>query len=124
MFGLTFVLGGLLHLTGPQYAAPQVPDMFGAPYFWVYLTGVAQLAFAASAFSGRYDRLAGWCLFAMMCVFIVTMHIPRAVGGDFMGVISTMRDFGYAGAALMYAGALAQDPRLFSWSAPRSLSEV
>ncbi len=112
MFALTFVMGAGLHLTGPHYAATQVPDMFGAPIFWVIFTGLAQLALAVSIFAGRLDRLAALGLFAMMVVFIATIHVPRAIGGDFMGVISTMRDFGYAAAALMFAGALARDPWL------------
>jgi uncharacterized membrane protein YphA (DoxX/SURF4 family) len=114
MFGLTFVTGGLLHVTGAEFAAPQVPPLFGAPLFWVYVTGVAQLAFAVSALTGRRDRLASLGLFAMMVVFIATIHVPRAAGGDVLGVIAIMRDFGYAGAALVYAGAVARDPRLLS----------
>jgi uncharacterized membrane protein YphA (DoxX/SURF4 family) len=112
MFALTFILGGFLHVTGPQYAAPQVPALFGAPTFWVYFTGVAQFAFSGSILLGRWDRLASFCLFAMMVVFIATIHIPKAAAGDFMGVTSIMRDFGYAGAALVYAGAMAKDTRM------------
>jgi len=82
MFALTFVMGGLLHITGPEFTATQVPKMFGAPYFWVYFTGFAQIG---------------------------TIHIPRAISGDFMGVIGAMRDFGYAGAAILYAAAISRD---------------
>jgi uncharacterized membrane protein len=109
MFALTFIMGGLLHVTGPEFTATQVPAIFGAPYFWVYFTGIGQLAFAVSALVKKYDQLAALLLCLMMMVFIATMHIPKAVGGDFMGVISTMRDFGYAGAALLYAGSIASD---------------
>jgi putative oxidoreductase len=112
MFALTFIMGGTLHLTGPQFTAPQVPAFFGAPYFWAIFTGVAQLAFAVSILIKKYDKLAAVCLCAMMLVFIVSMHIPKAIAGDFMGVISVMRDFGYAGAAILYAGAVAQDNRI------------
>jgi putative oxidoreductase len=111
IFAITFFLGFLLHVTGAQFAAPQVPRLFGAPTFWVYVTGVAQLAFAVSILSRRFDRLAALGLFAMMLVFILTIHVPKAVAGDFMGVIGTMRDLGYAGAALLYAGAIAVDGR-------------
>jgi uncharacterized membrane protein YphA (DoxX/SURF4 family) len=111
LFALTFLLGFLLHVTGAQLAAPQVPPMFGAPVAWVYITGVAQLAFAASILMRRWDRLASVGLFVMMLVFITTIHIPRAMSGDFLGVISTMRDLGYAGAALVYGGAMAVDTR-------------
>lgn len=112
MFALTFIMGGLLHVTGPAATATQVPAFFGTPYFWVYLTGIGQLAFAASILSGQYDKLASVLLFVMMVVFIATIHIPKAIAGDFMGIISTVRDFGYAGAALLYAGAMAKDNRL------------
>lgn len=112
MFAITFIMGGLLHLSGPQYAAPQVPSFFGFPLFWVILTGVAQLALAISIISKKYDKLAAIGLFVMMVIFIATIHLPKAASGDFMGVISTMRDFGYAGAALLYAGAVAKDNRI------------
>ncbi|MEL6821044.1 MAG: DoxX family membrane protein [Calditrichota bacterium] len=112
IFAITFIMGGLLHVTGPQFAAAQVPDFFGYPIFWVYVTGIAQFAFAASAILRKHDQLAGIMLFFMMLVFIFTIHIPTAAAGDFMGVISIMRDTGYAGAALFYAGSVAQDPIL------------
>ncbi|MEO0468697.1 MAG: DoxX family membrane protein [Bacteroidota bacterium] len=113
MFALTFVMGGILHLTGPEFTATQVPEAFGAPIFWVYFTGIAQIAFAVSALIRKYDQLAALLLCLMMLVFIFSMHIPKAASGDFMGVISTMRDFGYAGAALLYAGGIARD-RIFT----------
>jgi uncharacterized membrane protein YphA (DoxX/SURF4 family) len=120
MFAATFIMGGLLHVTGPQFASQQVPAMFGAPYFWVYFTGVAQFAFALSLLIRRYDALASLCLCAMMLVFIATIHIPKAMAGDFLGVISSMRDFGYAAAALVFAGAVAKDTRLVPFSARTS----
>jgi uncharacterized membrane protein YphA (DoxX/SURF4 family) len=116
MFALTFVMGGLLHVTGAEHTAPQVPAMFGAPFFWVYFIGLAQFAFAASAILGKFDRLASLLLCVMMVVFILTIHLPRAAAGDFMGVIGAMRDFGYAGAALIFAGAMARDVRLLPFS--------
>lgn len=112
MFAITFIMGGVLHVTGPAATATQVPSFFGVPYFWVYLTGIGQLAFAFSILYEKYDKLASVLLFAMMVTFIATMHIPKALAGDFMGIISTMRDFGYAGAALLYAGAVAKDNRI------------
>ncbi len=109
MFAITFILGGLLHITGPEFTVSMVPSLFGAPYFWVYFTGLAQICFAISILVKKWDQLAAICLFLMMLVFIVTIHIPKAVSGDFMGVISIMRDFGYAGAALLYAGGIVSD---------------
>jgi len=108
LFALAFIMGGLLHLTGPAFTATMVPGFFGAPYFWVYFTGVAQLAFATSALLKKHDQLAALLLALMMLVFIATIHLPTAAGGEFMGVIGFMRDLGYTGAALLYAGAVAQ----------------
>jgi putative oxidoreductase len=111
-FALTFIMGGLLHITGPAITAQQVPSFFPAPLFWVFLTGFGQLAFAISILLGKYDKIASLLLCLMMLVFIGTMHVPKALTGDFMGVISIMRDMGYAGAALLYAGAIARDNRI------------
>jgi putative oxidoreductase len=112
LFALTFIMGGLLHITGPAITAQQVPSFFPAPLFWVFLTGFGQLAFAVSILLGKFDKLASVLLFVMMVVFIATMHVPKAIAGDFMGIISIMRDTGYAGAALLYAGAMARDNRI------------
>ncbi|MBO0930442.1 DoxX family membrane protein [Fibrella aquatilis] len=112
LFALTFIMGGLLHITGPTFTVQQVPTFFPAPLFWVYLTGIGQLCFAVSILIERFDKLAALLLALMMIVFIATMHVPKAVAGDFMGVISAMRDMGYAGAALLYAGAIAKDNRI------------
>jgi putative oxidoreductase len=112
LFALTFCMGGLLHLTGPALTAQQVPSFYPAPLFWVYLTGLGQFAFAISILLGRLDKLASVLLCLMMLVFVATLHVPKALAGDFMGVIGAMRDTGYAGAALLYAGAVAKDNRI------------
>lgn len=112
LFALTFIMGGLLHITGPALTVQQVPTFFPAPLFWVYLTGIGQICFAISILTGKFDKFAALLLAVMMLVFIATMHLPKAVAGNFMGVISTMRDMGYAGAALLYAGVIAKDNRI------------
>lgn len=77
MFALTFIMGGLLHLTGTDFTATQVPTFLGVPYFWVYFTGVAQLAFAISILIKRYDKLAALLLCVMMLVLSPPFTFPK-----------------------------------------------
>ncbi|MAF21331.1 MAG: hypothetical protein CMP26_01855 [Roseibacillus sp.] len=41
--GLFFIRVGILHFTSPNWFAPIVPDILGAPLFWVYASGAAEI---------------------------------------------------------------------------------
>jgi uncharacterized membrane protein YphA (DoxX/SURF4 family) len=107
-----FAVFGVMHFVALDYTASTVPSFFPAPTFWALLTGAAQVAFVASVALGRLDRLASVLLALMLLVFVVTIHVPKAFGGDFVGIIASLRDTAMAGAALVFAATRARDSRL------------
>ncbi len=111
LFIIPFAAFGLLHFGPLEFSLPYIPDFLPFPAFWVYFSGTALLAFVVSAVWSKYDRLAGLLLALMLLLFVVLIHLPKAIGGDFLGVIAAFRDLAMAGAALLYASAFARDPR-------------
>jgi uncharacterized membrane protein len=112
LFIIPFVVFGFFHLTGADKMAGMVPAYFPGGAIWVYLTGLGQLAFAASVVLGKYDKLAAGLCALMLLVFVLTIHLPGVMaGGDMaqMAMSGLLKDIGLAGGALMYASAFAKD---------------
>ena len=65
VFILPFAVFGIMHILNANQMADMVPAYFSGGSLWVYLTGIAQLAFAASVVVGKYDKLA-----AVLCAVI------------------------------------------------------
>ena len=86
---LGFVYG---HFTSADAMAGMVPIPGGA--IWVYLTGLAMLAFIVSVFVGK---------------FALGLHLPNLMGGDQNSMGMLIKDLMIAGGAFMYAGAYARD---------------
>ena len=101
---LGFVSG---HFTSADAMAGMVPIPGGA--IWVYLTGLAMLAFIVSVFVGKFDKLAGTLLGIMILIFALGLHLPNLMGGDQNSMGMLIKDLMIAGGAFMYAGAYARD---------------
>jgi uncharacterized membrane protein len=112
LFVLPFLAFGFLHFGPLEFSLPYVPAWLPFPAFWVYFVGVCFLLFVASAVFKKYDKLAAVLLALCLFLFVVLVHIPTAISGDFKAVIGSIRDLTMCGAALMYAGAYAKDGRL------------
>ncbi|MFM2269061.1 MAG: hypothetical protein RL757_2502 [Bacteroidota bacterium] len=111
-FVLPFLAFGFLHFGPLEFSLPYVPTWLPFPAFWVYFTGACFIAFALSAILKKYDKLAAVLLALCLFLFVVLIHIPSAMGGDFKSVIGAIRDVAMCGAALLYAGAYAKDNRI------------
>jgi uncharacterized membrane protein len=111
-FILPFAIFGLLHFGPLEFSLPYVPKWLPFPVFWVYFVGVCLFAFTISAIIKKYDKLAAVLLALCLFLFVILVHIPGAVSGDFKSVIGAIRDITMCGAALMYAGAFAKDNRI------------
>jgi len=121
LFILPFAAFGFLHFGPLEFSLPYVPHWLPAPAFWVYFIGVCLFAFTISAAVKKLDGLAALLLAALLLVFVLTIHIPKAMAGDFLGVIATFRDVCMAGAALLYFATLAKDYR---WTGFRQMETV
>ncbi len=109
LFIVPFVVFGFMHLAGADQMAGMVPAYFGGGAIWVYLTGIAQLAFGASVILGKYDKMAAMLCALMLLVFVLTIHLPGVLGGNQMSMGGLLKDIGLAGGALMYASSFSKD---------------
>ncbi|MEO0725899.1 MAG: hypothetical protein AAFZ63_15255 [Bacteroidota bacterium] len=60
-----------------------MPSFLPFPAFWVYFTGLCLIAFTLSAILKKWDGLAAVLLGVMLLLFVVMIHIPKAIKGDF-----------------------------------------
>jgi uncharacterized membrane protein len=112
-FILPFLFFGILHFGPLEFSLPYVPQWLPFPAFWVYFVGVCFILFTLSVAIKKYDQLAAMLLASCLFLFVLLIHIPNAVNGDFKSIIGILRDLAMCGAALMYADAYAKDRRSF-----------
>lgn len=70
---------GLAHFAYADRTASLVPRWLPFPLFWVYFTGIANIAAAAGMLLGFYPRLAATLAAAMLWAFTLLVWIPRVM---------------------------------------------
>ena len=100
LYGLPFVVFGVLHFTKADQMQGIVPSFFPFRVFWVYLTGVALIAAGVSIITRIQARLASLLLAFMLLIFIVLIHIPGLMGS----LAQLLKDAGLLAGALLIAG--------------------
>lgn len=108
LYAVPFAIFGLGHLASGDSMAAMVPSFVPGGVFWVYFTGVAMLAAAASILIDKYTKLSGILLAALLIIFVVTVFAPGMASDNEqvkqMSFIGLMKDLSLAGAALLIAG--------------------
>lgn len=112
LFIIPFAMFGFLHFRPLEFSIGHVPEFLPFKAFWVYFSGAAFSAFVIAAVTKKYDKLAAVLLALELILFVILIHVPMAIAGDFLGIISIFKDTAMAGAALIYANHLAQDNRV------------
>ena len=111
LFILPFTVFGFMHLAKADQMTGLVPAFMPGGSMWIYLTGLAQLAFAASVIIGKYDKLASLLCALMLFIFILTLHLPGLSSFQMsdLAMRNMLKDLGLIAGALMYAHAFARD---------------
>ena len=65
-YGLSYVLIGLSHFTHPSIFVPIVPKIIGFPEFWVYLSGIFEIALGLGLFLQKTRYLSSLFIIAML----------------------------------------------------------
>lgn len=78
--GAFMMLGGVQHFMYPLFVASLVPAWIPGPVFWTYFAGVALVAGGAGMMLTRTARLAAALSGLMILLWVVTLHVPRALG--------------------------------------------
>ena len=104
IFAIPFALFGILHLTNADKMARMIPVPGGA--FWLYFTGAALIAAAASIITGKLTRIACLSLALYLALVIVTIQIPGLSNPQMaqMAVSGILKDTSLLGGALLIAG--------------------
>jgi uncharacterized membrane protein len=70
---------GIQHFLYRDYVASVIPDWIPGHMFWALATGVAEIAAGASLLAQVKHRLAAPLLALMFAIFVVVVHVPRAL---------------------------------------------
>ncbi|HTH48021.1 MAG TPA: DoxX family membrane protein [Candidatus Limnocylindria bacterium] len=78
-FSAFLVLGGIQHFIWGQFVKTMVPAWIPGPLFWTYFAGVALIAGGLGIVLPRTTRWASLCTGVMIFLWVILLHIPRAL---------------------------------------------
>lgn len=108
IFALTIVSFATDHFLYAQQAAGYIPSWISNHLFWMYLTGAALFASGAAILLGIKRRLAAALLGTMIFIWVVILHIPKALAAPLATnegeVTSGFLALAYCGIAFFIAG--------------------
>ncbi|HKV07307.1 MAG TPA: hypothetical protein VJ725_04150 [Thermoanaerobaculia bacterium] len=95
------ILGGIQHFVYADFVAKLVPSWIPGTRFWVYFTGVALIAGGVGILLPKTQRLAATLSGIMILLWVVLLHIPRALAdlynaGETSGVFEALALSGVA----------------------------
>jgi uncharacterized membrane protein len=77
--GAFMMLGGIQHFIYPDFVATLIPAWIPAHVFWTYFAAVALIAGGAGLIFPQTARLAAALTGVMLLLWVVLLHVPRAV---------------------------------------------
>jgi uncharacterized membrane protein YphA (DoxX/SURF4 family) len=106
LLALFLVVCGIQHFVYSAFVTTLVPAWMPAREFWTYFTGVALIAGGAGILMPRTARLAAMASATMIFLWVLLLHIPRALAGpnhanETAGVFEALA---ISGVALLVAG--------------------
>lgn len=106
LYAVVIAVFGINHFMNAQMMADYVvpKSMPGPGVVWVYVTGTALVLAAISIIIGKKTQLACYLLALMLIVFVLTLHLPKLMGGDQMAMGSVLKDTAMAAGALIIGG--------------------
>ena len=77
--GAWLILGGIQHFLFTDIVARMIPAWIPGHYFWAYFAGIALMAGGAGLILPQSARLAGALAGSMLLLWVILLHIPRAL---------------------------------------------
>jgi uncharacterized membrane protein len=107
------ILCGILHFIYVEYVAGLVPGWIPGHVFWTYFAGVALIAGGAGISLPWTDRLAGVLSALMIFIWVLVLHIPRALAdmNDANETTAVFEAIAMTGACLLVATAVPSTSR-------------
>ncbi|MBG90429.1 MAG: DoxX family protein [Actinobacteria bacterium] len=111
IYGVPFIIFGLLHYFHADTMVSMVPTWLPVPMFWVYLVGFCLFIAGLSIVFKHLSALACQLLALLLLTFIITVHMPLmgVPGMEQMAMVSILKDMGLMGAALGFASMFERD---------------
>ncbi|WP_341838521.1 hypothetical protein WJU16_11865 [Chitinophaga pollutisoli] len=100
LFSLVWMFFGIAHLVNADALRPVVAGIPGG-VFWVYFTGAAMFLAGLAIILNKWAKPACYLLALMLFVFIVVIHAPGLIRGDFSAPINILKDVGFMAAAII-----------------------
>jgi uncharacterized membrane protein len=109
LLAIVMIIFGVYHFQQPRSMLVFVPDNLPGGITWVYVVGVAFILAALSFISGKFVKITGYLLAALLIVFVITVHLPNYnQAGDAemkqSAFINILKDLALAAFALHIAG--------------------
>ncbi len=126
VFGGMYVNVGVQHFTNTVWFEPIVPAILGDAAFWVYVTGVIEIALGIGLIIPQTRRYAGLASAAfLVAVYWANLNMwinNIAIGGntyaDFWHVLRLIAQTGMIALSLLIAGQLTEEPMTLESSSP------
>jgi uncharacterized membrane protein len=105
MFGAMLAIFGFDHFLYPQFVASLVPAWIGHQMFWTYFAGVALMAGGVGMMVKRVAPMASLLTGVMIFLWVLMLHIPRAIADPYTNVgnewASVFEALAFSGMAFM-----------------------
>lgn len=105
-FALMLIIFGIDHFLYAEFVKTLVPGWIPGPLFWTYLTGIALIAAGLAIFLHFKPRTVGPLLAIMLLIWLVVLHIPRAIlapaTDDGNELTSVFQCLAFSGMAFLY----------------------
>jgi uncharacterized membrane protein len=115
MFGAMLTIFGFDHFLYPQFVASLVPAWIGAQMFWTYFAGAALMAGGVGMMVKRLAHMASLLTGVMILLWVLMLHIPRAIADPYTNVgnewASVFEALAFSGMAFMLAGRFSEERR-------------
>lgn len=113
LFAAPLAAFGVEHLVLGRVIIGAVPVWMPGRLFWVYFVGIALIAASFSLALGIRVRLTATLLAIMFLLFVLMIHVPKAVAQGHDRIIwnVALRDLSFGAGALVLAGSLGRGSR-------------
>ena len=107
-FSITLITFGFEHFLYTRFVASLVPAWIPGHVFWTYLCGTALIGSGLAIISGIWLRQVSMLLGVMLFLWVVLLHIPRAIADPYSGLggewSSVFQALAFSGVAFILAG--------------------
>ena len=108
LFSITIISYGINHFLYAREAVEYVPSWISNRMFWIYMGGIGLLGSGIAILLKIKAGLFATLLGAMIFIWVLVLHIPKAIASPFTGkggeVTSLFIALAYCGVALVIAG--------------------